>query len=64
MSLLFGLYVLSIGPLYWRWYSAKFVNGSQYVAAFYEPLWALAHAVPWFGDWLDFYVQLWGEWRL
>lgn len=63
MLIMFGFYVLSIGPFYWRWYSAKFVNGSKYVAAFYEPLWALAHAIPWFGDWVDYYVQLWGTWR-
>ena len=64
MIVLFGFYVLSIGPMYWQWYSAKFVNGSPYVAAFYEPLWALSHWVPWFGEWLDFYVQLWTNWGI
>lgn len=64
MTVLFGLYVLSIGPMYWRWYSSEFVNGSPYVRAFYRPLWLLARRFPWFGEWLDFYVQMWGEWRL
>lgn len=64
MFVLFGWYVLSIGPMYWRWYSAEFVNGSPYVRAFYRPLWLLARRFPWFGEWLDFYVQMWGEWRL
>lgn len=62
MTLLFGVYVLSIGPLYWRWYSAKFVNGSPYLAAFYEPLWILCIRFPWLGDWVDSYVKLWNLW--
>lgn len=63
MTLLFLLYVLSIGPMYWRWYSSKFVNGSPYVAAFYEPLWRLTQRFDWFGEWVDFYIRLWGEWK-
>ena len=59
MTLLFGLYVLSIGPMYWRWYSSKFITSSPYVAAFYEPLWILCHRFPLLGDWVDFYVTLW-----
>lgn len=59
MTILFGLYVLSIGPMYWWWYSGKFVNGSEYIAAFYEPLWILCVRFPWLGDWVDSYVWLW-----
>jgi hypothetical protein len=53
------LYVLSIGPLYWKWYEAQFVGGSSILAAFYLPLVALAEWVPPFGDWIEWYVHLW-----
>jgi hypothetical protein len=59
MLVLFGFYTLSIGPMYWRWYSGKYVNGSAVIAAFYEPLWILAGECPWFGDWVNAYIQLW-----
>jgi hypothetical protein len=62
MGVLFGLYVLSIGPMYWRWYSGKFGNGSEYVAAFYEPLWVLCIQFPMLGEWVDGYVWLWNMW--
>lgn len=55
----FSLYVLSIGPLYWKWYSAKYVEGAALLAAFYEPLWFLAGWIPGFGEWLNWYVRLW-----
>ncbi|MEZ6067670.1 MAG: hypothetical protein R3B90_18610 [Planctomycetaceae bacterium] len=63
MTVLFGLYVLSIGPMYWKWYSSKFVDDSPWIAAFYEPLWKLSHYVPWLGGWIDFYVTLWDGWQ-
>ncbi len=59
MVILFGLYVLSIGPMYWTWIAAKHVDGSYYIAAFYEPLWFLAGLVPPLGEWLNWYVCLW-----
>lgn len=59
MLVLFGFYTLSIGPMYWRWYSGKYINGSTLVAAFYEPLWILAGLFPWFGDWINAYIRLW-----
>jgi hypothetical protein len=62
MLILFGFYVLSIGPMYWRWYSGKYGNGSAYIAAFYEPLWILCVKFPWLGDWVDSYVWIWNEW--
>ncbi|MFV0443320.1 MAG: hypothetical protein ACK5Q5_07095 [Planctomycetaceae bacterium] len=62
MLVLFGLYVLSIGPMYWSWYSGKYANGSVYLAAFYEPLWILCVRYPWLGDWVDGYVWLWTTW--
>jgi hypothetical protein len=59
MFLLIGLYVLSIGPMYWHWYGGRFAGGSQLVAAFYEPIFIMATLVPWFGEWMDWYVGLW-----
>jgi hypothetical protein len=57
--LLVGIYVLSIGPMYWHWYGGRFGEGSQFIAAFYEPIFMLVSFVPWFGEWMDWYVGLW-----
>jgi hypothetical protein len=59
MFLLVGFYVLSFGPMYWHWYGGRFAGRSQLVAAFYEPIFVLATLVPWFGEWMDWYVGLW-----
>jgi hypothetical protein len=51
--------MLSIGPVYWRWYSGKYVDGPTILSAFYEPLWRLCGIIPplrWFMNW---YVSLW-----
>lgn len=64
MLILFGFYVLSIGPLYWRWYSSEMNLGSPFLRAFYRPLWILAQQCEPFAQWLDFYVQLWVDWRI
>ena len=54
----FGLYVSSIGPMYWVWFDAKYVTGPWIIAAFYEPLWRLA-AIPWIGNAINWYVSWW-----
>jgi len=59
LIILFGLYVLSIGPMYWIWIEAKYVDGSYIVAAFYEPLWRLCGLIPFLGDWVNWYVSFW-----
>lgn len=59
MFLLLGFYVLSMGPMYWQWYGGRFAGGSQLVAAFYEPIYVMATLIPWFGEWMDWYVGLW-----
>lgn len=59
LFILFSLYVLSIGPLYWQWYGAKYVSGPPLLAAFYEPLWILAGWCPPLGEWINWYVRLW-----
>jgi len=54
-----AIYVLSIGPLYWQWYGARFAGESPWLAAFYEPLVIVAQLIPPFGRWMDWYVGLW-----
>ena len=53
------LYVLSIGPMYWKWFEALYAEGSSFIIAFYYPLWLLAGAIPWLGHFLNWYVRLW-----
>lgn len=40
LTVLLTLYVLSIGPMWWAWYSGMFVSTTSdyWVIAFYEPL--------------------------
>jgi hypothetical protein len=57
--LLFCLYVLALGPLYWEWFAGKYLRGSILLAAFYEPLWLLANSVPWLGRIINWYLCLW-----
>lgn len=57
--LLLGIYVLSIGPMYWKWYAAHYADGSETLARFYEPLVIMARLIPPFGRWMDWYVGLW-----
>lgn len=55
----FVLYVLSIGPLYWQYYNAKFNTGSALLAAFYEPLYLLCAYIPPLSRLVDAYIMLW-----
>jgi hypothetical protein len=57
--LIFCLYVLALGPLYWEWFAGKYLRGSMLLAAFYEPLWVLANSVPWLGRIINWYLWLW-----
>ncbi len=59
MFLLFSVYTLSIGPMYWEWVGAREVTQNLWIAAFYEPLRRLGMAFPLFGEWLNWYVRLW-----
>lgn len=59
MVILVGIYIFSIGPMYWKWLEAKQVDGVHMVAVLYEPLWRLAGLIPAFGEWLNWYVRLW-----
>jgi hypothetical protein len=54
-----AIYVASIGPMYWPWYQAKFLNGWWIIAALYEPLFIVAGWIPPLGRWLNWYICLW-----
>ena len=54
------IYVLSIGPMYWRWYDSKyFRDTSPFFAKFYNPLDRFCEFCPPFCDWLNWYISLW-----
>ncbi len=57
--LVFTLYVLSIGPLYWKWYGAKSGLASPFFLVLYAPLEQLARQFPPLGHLLNWYVSLW-----
>ena len=59
MAACFVVYVLSIGPLYWQWYSSMYLNGPSFYAKLYYPLYLLAGLIPPFGEFLNWYVDLW-----
>jgi hypothetical protein len=59
LAILFTLYVLSIGPLYWRWYGAKVGLDSRTFLIFFHPLETLAKWFPPLGHFLNWYVSLW-----
>jgi hypothetical protein len=59
MAACFVVYVLSIGPLYWQWYSSMYLNGPSFYAKLYYPLYLLAGLIPPFGEFLNWYVELW-----
>ncbi len=53
------LYVLSIGPMWWTWYSGMYVStqSDYWVIAFYEPLRLACHI-----EWIDRIVTAYIEW--
>lgn len=59
MCLYFTIYVLSLGPMYWRWWEGKYMHGSKLIAAFYEPLFLLSGWIPPLGWFVNGYVHLW-----
>lgn len=59
MIILLGVYIFSIGPMYWIWLESKQVDGTYAFAVIYEPLWILAGIIPPLGEWLNWYVRLW-----
>ena len=52
-------YVLSVGPMYWSYYDAKYNTGSLVLAMVYEPLFRLCEFIPFLGRMIDAYIMLW-----
>ncbi len=54
------LYVLSIGPMWWAWYSGMYVSteGNYWVIAIYEPL-RLACQIDWVNSIVTAYIEWW-----
>ena len=58
-AIVFSLYVLSIGPMYWKWFGAKCGLASPVYLVIYRPLENLAALIPPLGWFLNWYVSLW-----
>ena len=54
-TVLFVLYVLSIGPMFWTWYESKYLNANPWVALFYEPLLFLT-AIPFINAYINWWI--------
>jgi hypothetical protein len=59
LSIYWLLYTLSIGPMFWPWYEATFLNGERWVAVFYYPLVFVCDHVPPYGNLVNWYINLW-----
>ena len=59
LAVVWVLYALSIGPMYWTWYSASYIRGPSWVPALYGPLQFVGEHVPVFGRWIDDYIWWW-----
>jgi hypothetical protein len=53
------IYTLSIGPMYWTWFAARYIDGSYWIIAFYAPLQAACEYVPYYGDWVEGFIWWW-----
>ena len=60
LLVLMTLYVLSIGPMWWAWYSGMYVSTTvnYWVIAFYEPL-RLACQIDWINSGVTAYIEWW-----
>jgi hypothetical protein len=59
MLLLFSVYTLSIGPMFWTWYSAMYLDGPVWVAKLYLPLVIACEVIPPFGWLVNQYINWW-----
>jgi len=53
------LYVLSIGPLFWKWFASFHSMSSPFYAAFYMPLLMACDYCPPLADFVNWYINLW-----
>lgn len=60
LTVLLTLYVLSIGPMWWAWYSGMYVSTSSdyWVIAFYEPL-RMACQIEWIDSIVTACIECW-----
>lgn len=60
LSVSMTLYVLSIGPMWWAWFSGMHVSTERnyWVIAFYEPL-RLACQIEWINTIVTAYIEWW-----
>jgi len=58
-SVFLVLYVLSIGPMFWKWHAAIFMDGSKMIASFYYPLMRACDESETIRDIVNWYVDLW-----
>lgn len=56
---LWVIYSLSIGPMYWQWYWAMYGNGPRWVAKMYFPLLLVCESIPWYGRLINWYLAWW-----
>ena len=61
LTVLLTLYVLSIGPMWWVWYSGMYVSTSAdyWVIAFYEPLRLACQQIEWSDSFVRAYIEWW-----
>jgi hypothetical protein len=52
------LYVLSIGPMFWKWYGAMHLEQNDLIVAFYLPL-LFACRIEFISDVVNWYIGLW-----
>jgi hypothetical protein len=51
--------ILTIGPMFWCWFEAVYLNGSIWVAKFYAPLLWLCDHCDWLSDLVNGYINWW-----
>jgi len=59
VTVLLSLYILSLGPFFWEWYSSFNSMSSPFFAAFYMPLLYACDYIPPLSDGVNWYVNLW-----
>lgn len=59
MIITFGLYCLSIGPMYWTWLRAHHADHITFVGFLYRPLYVFSEWFPPLAEWLNWYVRFW-----
>jgi len=59
LAIYWTVYTLSIGPMFWMWYEANFLDGHRWIAAFYFPLLYACERIEWFGNLVNWYINLW-----